>query len=186
MISALPFRYDVSKAVEQIAANPSAWNRHRDRLDRYGSPHSQVSDIWVRYNAIENMAADPVAFFQDPHESVWYPVADEIPEVKDLSIRLFDAVGGKTLGGVLITKIPARGEVKPHIDTGWHAGYYSKYAIQLAGNKEQSFYFPDCELRPETGDVYTFDNSKLHGVANPSQEDRMTLIVCIRREDDAL
>lgn len=185
MISALPLKYDVSEAAAQIAANPSVWNRHRDRLDRYGSPHSQVSDIWVRYNAIENMAADPVAFFQEPHESVWYPVADELPAVRSLVDQLQAEIGGK-LGGVLITKIPAGGEVKPHIDSGWHAGYYSKYAIQLAGNRDQVFWFEDCELRPETGDVYTFRNDVTHAVYNRSDEDRMTLIVCIRREDDAL
>jgi aspartyl/asparaginyl beta-hydroxylase (cupin superfamily) len=105
-----------------------------------------------------------------------------MPSVKAAALRLCDHVGGMRLGGVLITRIPPGGEVKPHIDSGWHAEYYEKYAIQLKGNKDQGFYFEDAELHPETGDVYTFDNSKLHWVRNDSNEERMTLIVCIRRK----
>jgi hypothetical protein len=181
VIQALPYRYDVAQAVRQIDANPDVWNRHRDRLDRYGSPHSDVSDIWVRFNAIENMEADPVAFFQGEHESVWYPVVRQIPAVWALVRKLYRHVGGKQLGGVLVTRIPAGGEVKPHVDTGWHAGYYEKFAIQLKGTAEQAFCFEDSRLSALPGETYTFDNSRVHWVLNPSGEDRMTLISCIKR-----
>lgn len=181
MIQALPYRYDVAQAVRQIDAQPDVWNRHRDRLDRYGSPHSDVSDIWVRFNAIENMEADPVAFFQAEHVSTWYPVVRQIPAVWALVRKLYRHVGGKRLGGVLITRIPAGGEVKPHVDTGWHAGYYDKFAIQLKGTAEQAFCFEDSRLSALPGETYTFDNSRLHWVLNPSEQERMTLIACIKR-----
>jgi aspartyl/asparaginyl beta-hydroxylase (cupin superfamily) len=90
-------------------------------------------------------------------------------------------VGGKQLGGVLITRIPSGGEVQPHVDHGWHAGHYEKFAVQLRGNQEQAFCFEDAELRPEPGDLYTFDNARLHWVTNDSDSERITLIVCIRR-----
>lgn len=181
MIAALPLRYDVAEAVRQIDAQPDVWNRHRDRLDRYGSPHAGVSDIWVRFNDPAKMADDPVAFFQSPHESVWYPVVHQVPAVWSLVRRLFRHVGGKRLGGVLITRIPAGGEVKPHVDTGWHAGFYEKFAIQLKGTPEQAFCFEDSRLSALPGETYTFDNSRLHWVTNPSASERMTLIACIKR-----
>jgi len=184
-IHELPMRYDVREAVRQIDGNPSAWNRHRDRMDRYGSPHTAVSDIWVRYNPIENMAKDPTGFFQREHESKWYPVADEIPAVRALVCKLFKDVGGSLLGGVLVTRIPPGESVKPHIDTGWHAGFYEKFAIQLKGNSEQAFCFEDAHLSALPGDAYTFDNSRLHWVTNDSDSDRMTLIVCIKRAANA-
>lgn len=185
MIRLLPMRYDVSDAVREIA-DPSVWNRYRDRLDRYGSPHSCVSDIWVRYNPIRNMDSDPQAFFHGPHESEWYPVADECPALKGLAEQIYQDVGGTKLGGVLVTKIPPGGKVLPHIDTGWHAGNYQKYAIQLQGNQDQAFCFEDMELRPETGESYTFRNDVLHWVNNDSDVDRMTLIVCLRADHDAV
>lgn len=180
-IQLLPMRYNVAQALQQIAANPDVWNRHRDRLERYGSPHTAVSDIWVRYNDIANLGDDPQPFFQSEHESVWYPVIDQIPAIQDLCLQLMRDVQGKQLGGVLITRIPPGEQVKPHIDTGWHAGFYEKFAIQLMGNAEQAFHFDGHSLSAEPGQSYTFDNSQLHWVTNDSDQDRMTLIVCIRR-----
>lgn len=181
-ILALPQRYDVSEAVRQIEACPSAWNRYRHRLDAYGSPHSPVSDIWVRYRDIAQLGPlEPGVFFNTEHESVWYPVADEIPAVRALACRLYRDVGGKRLGGVLITRIPPGEQVKPHVDAGWHAGFYEKYAIQLAGHPKQAFHFEGVSLSAPTGAVYTFDNSKRHWVTNDSDVPRMTMIVCLKR-----
>lgn len=185
MIRALPFRYEVAEAVGQLDSQPDVWNRFRHRLDRYGSPHTGVSDVWVRFNDLANLDADPVAFFQGEHESVWYAVAEQLPAVRGLVKQLFNDVSGQRLGGVLITRIPAGGDVKPHVDTGWHAGYYEKFAIQLKGTPEQAFCFEDSQLSALPGESYTFDNSKLHWVTNCSDSDRMTLIVCIKRLPDA-
>lgn len=178
-ILALPFKFDVAPAMAQLEANPELWNQHRDRLDRYGSPHSDVSDIWVRYNAWANRERDPVAFFQAPHVSVWYDCIVHLPAVWSLVRRVKRLMNAEQLGGVLITRIPPGGEVKPHIDTGWHAHHYRKVAIQLKGNAQQAFCFEGCELRPEAGDAYEFDNGVLHWVTNASQEERITLIACL-------
>lgn len=180
-IRSLLMSFDVSKAVAEIEAHPELWNEHTLRTTRYETPHKAVSDIWVRYNDWANFKGDSHAFTQLPHESVWYPCVAKIPAVKQLALDVFRYVVGEELGGVLITKIPPSGKVLPHIDTGWHAEKYEKFAVQLKGNKDQLFGFDDCELRPETGDLYTFDNSKSHWVNNDSNEDRMTLIICIRR-----
>lgn len=174
--------FDVAPLVQQIEAHPEIWNTHRMRTEQYQTPHNAVSDIWVRYNAWDKFTGD-IAAFNGPHESVWYPVVDTIPAVRGLVQDVYNSVNGSELGGVLITRIPPGGEVKPHVDGGWHAGYYDKYAVQLKGNAQQAFCFEDSRLSPEPGDLYTFDNSKLHWVTNDSDSDRMTLIICIRRQE---
>lgn len=178
-IELLPLRYDVAQAAKELD-RPDIWNLYRHRLDRYGSPHTDVSDIWCRFNPIENLGDDAAAFFNGPHESSWYPVMSKLPAVRDLTYRLFADVQGGQLGGVLITKIPPGGEVKPHTDAGWHASRYQKFAIQIKGNKDQAFCFEDCEVSAGPGECYTFDNSRLHWVRNDSDSERITLIVCIR------
>jgi hypothetical protein len=172
--------FDVSRLVDQLDANPHVWNTHKLRTEAYGTPHLQVSDIWVRYNAWENYDGDAAKFVLEPHKSEWYGVTEYIPAVVKLVVDVFNAVEGRELGGVLITKIPPGGSVAPHVDNGWHARYYEKYAVQIKGNKDQAFCFDGMELRPEPGDMYTFDNSKTHWVNNDSDSDRITLIVCIR------
>jgi hypothetical protein len=179
-IAALGVRFDVAPLVDQLERHPDVWNRHPYRTDSETSPHHEVSDIWVRYADLDALAklGDPA---NEPHESVWYPVVRQIPAAWSIARRVFSAVGGKQLGGVLITRIPAGGEVKPHVDQGWHARYYEKFAVQVKGNAAQAFCFKDARLSPMPGDVYTFQNDRLHWVENPSSGDRITLIVCVRR-----
>jgi hypothetical protein len=173
--------FDVTPLIRQLEDNQELWNAHTLRTNRYGTPHSDVSDIWVRFNAWENFDGDAVKFTMEPHESIWYPCIAKIPAAWSLARKVMRFVGGKKLGGVLITKIPPGSEVKPHVDSGWHAEYYDKYAVQIKGNKDQAFCFDDAELRPESGSLYTFDNSLRHWVTNDSEEDRITMIICIRR-----
>lgn len=139
-----------------------------------------MSDIWVRYNDYNNFNGS-LEEFNKEHISTWYPEAYKLPSVIDLCYQVMYVVGGSALGGVLITKIPPGGSVEPHIDTGWHASYYEKFAVQLKGNDFQAFHFEGYSLVTHPGDVYTFDNSRTHWVTNYSDEDRMTLIICIRR-----
>lgn len=173
----LGVRLDVAPALAQIAAHPDVWNRQRERTAAYA--HSDVSDIWLRYNDFANFNGDMQAF-NAPHQSVWYPESHQLPAVRSLVFDVMRVVEGEQLGGVLITRIPPGGTVKPHIDGGWHAGYYAKFAVQLQGNERQAFHFEDASLSAMPGDLYTFDNSRLHWVTNDSDEDRMTLIICIR------
>lgn len=175
-IRSLGVGFDVRELVAQIHSHPSVWNRHTTRL--YGA-HSKVSDIWVRYNAWENFTDRET--FNGPHESVWYPVIDDIPAVVPLVLDVMRTVQGELLGGVLITKIPPGEQVAPHRDGGWHATYYEKFAVQLQSAPGQAFCFENERLSADVGDLYTFDNSQTHWVENPSDEDRMTLIICIRR-----
>lgn len=74
--------------------------------------------------------------------------------------------------------------MSPHRDDGWHAQhFYEKYAVQLKGNQQQGFHFEGHTVRAEPGEVYYFDNSKTHWVTNESNEDRMTLIICVRPKE---
>jgi hypothetical protein len=171
--------FDVTEAVKQLDAHPDVWNLHRERTEMYGTPHNGVSDVWVRYRDWSEYTGDWPAFHAE-HVSQWYPCVSVLPAVWSLARKVKRHVGAKTLGGVLVTKIPPGGRIEPHVDGGWHAAHYAKYAVQLKGNSQQAFCFEDSELRPEPGDLYTFDNSKLHWVVNDSDSERMTLIICLK------
>lgn len=156
-----------------LALHPELWNEHRQRTSRADSPHRDISDIFVRYAADPNM--------QGPHDSVWYPCADMI-HVKPLVYDLMRFVEGDRLGGVLITKIPAGKSVLPHIDKGWHAETYRKFCIQIDSVPGQQFVVEDEALESEPGDLYEFRNEYLHHVTNPTESDRISMIVCIQTE----
>jgi hypothetical protein len=176
-IELLPQQFDVSSVNAELSYHPELWDQHPWRTEHPRSPHREASDIWVRYNAIENLGPH----FNDPHEAVWYPVAGLLPSAQKLAETVMEAVGGAKLGGVLITKIPAGKQVYPHVDQGWHALHYEKFAVQLAGNSEQSFCFDDACLSALPGELYQFNNQARHWVLNPTTQQRVTLICCIRR-----
>lgn len=163
-----------------LVRQPELFGRRSARKDGYeGSPHTAMSDIWVRYNDPDNLAKGMEAFNSE-HDSVWYPEAAYIPEVRAICLQLMAMVGGERLGGVLITKIPPGGEIAPHVDRGWHAEYYDKFYVPIQNDEGAVFGFEDGEIRPRLGEAYWFHNGRPHWVKNESSRDRISLIVCIR------
>jgi len=165
---------NVAPMLWALQENPTLWDQNRARTEPEDSPHHGLSDIWARYAA-------PGVDGSQPHESVWYPCADLMP-VRELVYPLMPAVQGDHLGGVLITKIPPGKTCRPHVDPGWHARFYSKYAVQIQSHPRQAFHFDGESLVSKPGDVYFFDNAFTHWVTNDSDQDRITLICCIRTE----
>ena len=68
------------------------------------------------------------------------------------------------------------------IDPGWHARYYDKFAVQIASAPGQRFCFEGESLETRPGDVFWFDNQHLHWIDNDTPYERVTMIVCIRKE----
>lgn len=168
---------DVAPLLWALQAHPELWNQNTARTEDPSSPHHEVSDIWVRYAPLE-IAGQP-----GPHDSVWYDSAAPIlPTVKAIVYPLMHLVQGDRLGGVLITKIPARKTCKPHHDDGWHAMYYRKMAVQIQSSPDQRFTVEEDWLEPHPGDIYEFQNQYEHWVANPTEHDRITMIVCVRTD----
>lgn len=164
----------LSPLVRALEAHPELWDQNRGRTESPESPHHEASDIWCRF-------APDGSGGGEEHFSVWYPPADVLP-VRMYATEIMAAVGGTALGGVLITRIPAGGKVKPHVDPGWHARFYEKFALQVAAAPGQEYHFEGQSLVTEPGDLYWFDNSHTHWVTNDSEQDRITAIFCIRVE----
>lgn len=163
---------DVGPLRQALLDHPYLWNERTGRTASPESPHREVDDIWCRFAPEGSGGALE-------HSSVWYPPADALP-VRDMARMLMAWTGGEQIGGVLITRIPAGSQVYPHVDQGWHAGFYDKFAVQVAAAPKQTFRFVDQELVTLPGDLFWFDNSHSHWVTNDSDSDRITAIFCIR------
>lgn len=166
---------DIQPILDELGANPALWDTHTGRTENPDSPHHGLQDIWVRF-------APPGSGANTDHRSVWYEAAEHLPSVKDLAFRLMKVFEGVELGGILITKIPAGKMCRPHVDNGWHAKHYEKFAVQLASAPGQKFCFQTEGLETEPGDLFWFDNSYEHWVINPTEHDRITLIFCIKTD----
>jgi hypothetical protein len=168
--------YDVDELSEWLSSC-DLWDKHNQRRTIEGSPHSKMVDIWARYkDPAPHIASGDWSDFDSEHESVWLEV---VPFLKDICRDLMAKVKGKTLGGVLITKLPAGESIAPHVDSGWHAQTYDKYFLAVKNGIGSVFGFDDGLIESENGEVYKFDNSVKHWVNNNSAEDRIAVIICI-------
>lgn len=166
---------NVSAIYWNLLSHPELWNQHTTRTESPDSPHYGLDDIWARFGGSDR-AVDGA-----PHYAEWYPSADVLG-IKALCLDVMRAVGGVELGGVLITRIPAGQECRPHTDDGWHALHYQKYAIQIASAPGQKFCFENEELETRPGDLFWFNNQSKHWVKNDTPYERVTMIICIRVE----
>lgn len=167
----------VSPILWALQQHPELWNQHRARTEHPASPHHGLDDIWVRFGDPERCLDGA------PHDPHWYPSADVLG-VKPLIYELFSMVQGDALGGVLITRIPPGATCRPHKDPGWHALHYqNKYGVQIASAPGQRFCFDGESLETKPGDVFWFKNQNLHWVENPTNYERITMIVCVRKGD---
>lgn len=182
-IALLASNLDVKKLHEELLAAPELWNEHKQRTELYA--HDEISDIWLRYNDADKHNGD-LAKLSEEHDPIWYPAFDKLPAAAPIIFNVMRFAFGERLGGVLITKVPAGAKVKRHVDLGWHATYYQKFAVQIAADENQVFCFDDTSLVTATGDLFTFDNQKPHWVENHGETDRITMIVCVRSSLDWL
>lgn len=168
---------DVSWIYWRLLSNPHLWNQNSGRTISPDSPHHQLDDIWVRFGSEEDQYTD------NPHKANWYPSAKDLG-VAPLCLDIMRAYNGTELGGVLITRIPPGCTCRPHKDLGWHARTYEKIAIQIMSAPGQAFCFEGEQLETKPGDVYWFNNQEIHWVINPTEYERITMIVCVRVEKE--
>lgn len=174
---------DVLPLQRAILRQPKLFGKYPQRGNFEGSPHCAMKDIWVRYNDIEPyLERGNLDGFADEHDSVWYPAAYAIPQVRKVVFDLMRIVEGERLGGILITKLPPGGKIEKHVDGGWHASYYDKYFVPILNEEGATFSFEDGVIHPKVGEAYWFNNAVPHWVDNNTDSDRIAMIVCIRHQ----
>jgi hypothetical protein len=157
-----------------LRENPQLWNQNTERTAPEDGPHHGLDDIWVRFvppSATGGYAEQACEWMEEPTRLLGVqPLCEQIARI----------VGAVELGGVLITRIPAGKQCKPHADFGWHAQKFQKLGVQIEAAPGQRFCFEGEELETRPGDVFWFDNAFTHWVVNPTPYERVTMIVCFR------
>jgi hypothetical protein len=176
---------DVGPLLQQLDSQPELWDQHPVRTEA-AMAFSGTSDIWVRYNDYDNLNGrqlGQLGDFNGPHFPVWYPAYYRLPALRPILFYLQSLVGSVHLGGVLITRIPAGHQVKPHVDAGWHAEWHNvKVYLPLRSNPLCVNTCGDEAVTMAVGEAWTFDNLTVHSVVNGGPFERLTLISCMRVE----
>lgn len=174
----------VHPLIDQLNAHPELWDENVFRTESLKpangpSPHGRISDIICRFNDWKNWTGDRAAFNQE-HESVWWGPYQKLTYLRPLVFDLMRMFEAERLGMVLLTRIPPHTHVGRHYDQGWHAEHYLKFGVQIASAPGQKFCYEGFELETQVGELFAFDNSKIHWVENDTDAERITLIICLR------
>ena len=169
---------NVTPLMMALLRRPELWNQHTLRTTHPGTPHTEVDDIWLRFNALPEPGQE--ARILDEHESIEYPALKLLPEARVMVMSVFAAVAGERLGRVLITRLPSGGRIAPHVDGGSHAAYYDRFHVVLRAAPGSRFRCGDEVVEMQPGELWWFQNSVEHEVANDSDIDRVHLIVDAR------
>lgn len=174
---------DVSRLVGQLDDHDELWDEYTFRTTVKGGPFQGTSDLWVRYRAMHELTAP--RHFAEPHLPVWYPGVGRIPAVRTVCLDLLAMCRAEILGGVLITRVPPHGCILPHHDRGsWHAEFYNlKVYVPLHSNAGCVNICENERVSMQVGEVWSFNNLETHSVENSGDTDRVTLIVCMRKDD---
>lgn len=178
--------FDVIPLQIALRRMPGLFGKYNQRCEG-DSPHRESTDIWVRYNSIENVTKIKKQLNSDhpankEHRPVWYPAYYQLPDLRKIVFDLMRIVEGEELGTILLVKIPPKKQIYTHTDGAWSAEYYEKYYIPIQSYCGTFFNFPDGSIIPQLGDVYWFNNSVPHNAVNDSNEDMVMLIITIRSD----
>jgi hypothetical protein len=171
---------DIKPLMDDIIRQPELWNKNPCRLSKFG-PHHETQDMILRYREEKPFreSKDWKEFIGE-HIAVWNKSIDYLPAAKIMTMDLMSTLRGEVLGGVLIYKVEPGKQIYPHIDTGWHPTFYDKYNVCLASNSKAAFYYEDCKMTQEPGDIHWFRNNVLHWVKNEGDTDHIVMTICIR------
>lgn len=174
-------RLDMSALAAQLDAHPELWDRHPWRTE--WPPFRGTHDLILRWRRLED-CDHPIAHLEK-HYPVFYPAWHTLTAAHPIvafHVKQFRPI---FLGAILITRIPAGEAVKPHKDGGWHANYCNqKFYCVVRGNDRCVNYAAGGErVVMRTGDCYWFDNTITHWVENDGEEERISLISCMRSDE---
>jgi hypothetical protein len=165
---------NVQPLVDALTAQPELWDAFNLRTTHPMSPHTQASDIVLRFNSLTDNPHDVI----DDYQSVWYPATSRLP-VLSLMYETMSCMMGDRLGRSVITRLEPGAWISPHIDQGSPVTHYQRFHICLQNAEGAVFSIENENFTPNAGDIYVVANHKMHSVSNDSNIDRLTMIVDI-------
>ena len=160
----------VQPTIASLMRQPELWDTDTVRTTITNGPHSQISDILLRFGPPDLSTLQ----CRD------LPAMRDIFGAKMLSLDVMRLVNGDQLGRVIITRLKPGGKIAPHADEGEYAEFYSRYHLVLQGLPGSLFRCGDETIQMLTGELWWFDSHLEHEVINNSQDDRIHMIIDAR------
>jgi outer membrane protein assembly factor BamB/orotate phosphoribosyltransferase len=162
---------DVREIRREILAQPTLWNANTSRQRRI-KVQRETQSIFLR---AARKTKDGSVSVDDIHASKRTKLAAHFPETMKW-VHAFARRSGRELGRVLLAKLKPGGRVYPHVDDGEYYKIRDRFHLVVASASGADMQCGGLNQRFLEGELWWFDNKKVHSSSNPSNEDRIHLI----------
>lgn len=169
---------DPMPILQGLAHYDDLWGENKLRTNHPETAHAEVSDVWVWFNDVDPQAMELAI---DDRDVIPYRAWTLLPQLRPVVFAIMRAAEGVRLGRVLITRLGPGKRIYQHVDGGAPAEYYSRYHLALQSLPGANFQAGDEVINMRSGELWRFNNRVEHSVVNNSADDRIVLIVDVRR-----
>lgn len=128
-------------------------------------------------NLIKGMRYDDGTHFDDTHTTVETAAFEKYPKCREFLSWFTNTYGGQ-MGRVAIVYLGSEKKVYPHIDGGEY--YKGRDRFHMVLNGYYDFTVEDETQRFNAGELWYFDNQKMHHVVNATPIVRVCLIFDVK------
>lgn len=157
--------------LEEISGVDGAWDEATGRQDKIKVQREALAIPirGLRKSAIRGRKR------RDVHESRWTTGSAKYPIARDFLSRFAESQNSQ-LGRAKIVCLPAGKRVYPHIDQGEYYRLRDRYHFVLRSAAGSWLKAEDEEVRMQEGELWWFDNNKMHEAHNDGGQDRIHMI----------
>lgn len=162
---------DPKPFLEEIISVDNAWEMSTGRQDRIKVQREAMAIPLrgLRKSMIKGRKR------RDVHESRWTNASRRYPRARGF-LESFSADVDSILSRAKIVLLPAGKRVYPHIDRGEYYRIRNRYHFVLSSNDGSWMRTGDEEVRMKEGELWWFDNNKVHEAMNDGAHDRIHMI----------
>jgi aspartyl/asparaginyl beta-hydroxylase (cupin superfamily) len=162
---------DTTPFLSEIAALDGAWEQATGRQDKIRVQREALS-IPLRGLRKSAIAGRPR---RDVLESRWTSGSVAFPHARRFIQSAADSLGGLP-GRVKIVNLPPGKRVYPHIDRGAYYLVHARFHLVLRSTEGSMLRVDGETQRLRNGELWWFDNNKVHEAWNEGDENRIHLI----------
>ena len=168
---------NVLEIAEILKQFDSEWSDYTFRQNNY-FVHRHTSTILItEFDAID---WESKTHKQNSVLSFDYKPVLNNKKLLDLVVPIFDylrVIHDGEIAKSMFVKLRAGKNINEHSDAGLYLNMAKRHHIPIITNDEVWFYIDGHKKNLRQGEIWQIDNSKLHKVENPSNQDRVHLIV---------
>lgn len=162
---------DVQPILSEIQAHSSAWSEQTGRQNRI-PVQAQTNGIPLRGLRRSRIMGRRR---RDVHETRYTSLAERFPRTVDLLEGLANELDGN-LGRAKFARLPPGAQVLPHVDRGEYYEFRDRYHLVVESEGASVLQAGDEEIGMRTGELWWFDNKRVHSARNRSHHFRTHLV----------